>query len=206
MLKKALSAGAVAFLCVSFAAAQDIGHFDVSFGWGAAFTKTSSNGFNGITVSPTSAGMYLGTFRFRFNRMNGIEINGARTDNSQIFVLGTTEYRAQTSITEFSGAYVLSPFHFEKLDPFVLAGGGALRFTPGNQFINGNPSPFSAAQQTSMAFLYGGGVDYRFWRRLAVRLQYRGLIYKEPNFHVTQFFTGSKGHMAEPTIGIVLNF
>ena len=150
--------------------------------------------------------MYLGTFRFRFNRMNGIEINGARTDNSQIFILGTTEYRAQTSITEFSGAYVLSPFHFEKLDPFVLAGGGALRFTPGNQFINGNPSPFSAAQQTSMAFLYGGGVDYRFWRRLAVRLQYRGLIYKEPNFHVTQFFTGSKGHMAEPTIGIVLNF
>ncbi len=206
MLKKVLSAGAVAFLCASFAGAQDVGHFDVSFGWGAAISKSSSNGFNGVTVSPTNAGMYLGSFRFRFNRMNGIEVNGARTDNSQIFTLGSTEYRAQTSITEFSGAYVLSPFHFEKLDPFLLAGGGALRFTPGNQYINGNLSPFAATQQTSMAFLYGGGVDYRVWKRLGLRLQYRGLIYKEPTFHVTQFFTGNKGHMADPTVGIVFNF
>jgi opacity protein-like surface antigen len=138
--------------------------------------------------------------------MNGIEVTGARTNNSQIFVLGTTDYRAQTSVTEFTGAYVLSPFHFENIEPFLLAGGGALRFYPSNQYINGNPSPFGAAQQTSMAFLYGGGLDYRVWKRLGLRLQYRGLIYKEPNFHVTQFVTGVKGHMAEPSIGIVFNF
>ena len=207
MLKKVLSAGLFACLCMSFAAAQeDVGHFDVSFSWGAVFNKTSSNAENGVAVSPTNSGLILGTFRFRMNRMNGIEINGARADNSQIFVLGTNDYRAQTSITEFSGAYVLSPFHFEKIEPFVLAGGGALRFYPSNQYINGNPSPFGAAQQTSMAFLYGGGLDYRVWKRLGLRLQYRGLIYKEPNFHVTQFFTGVKGHMAEPSIGLVFNF
>lgn len=206
MLKKVLSAGTVAFLCVSFASAQDVGHFDVSFAWGAAFSKTSSNGFNGVTVSPTNAGTLLGSFRFRFNRMNGIEVNGGRTDNSQIYILGTNDYRVQTSITEYSGAYVISPFHFEKIEPFLLAGGGALRFYPSNQYINGNASPFGAAQQTSLAFLYGGGVDYRLWRRLGLRLQYRGLIYKEPNFHVTQFFSGNRGHMAEPSIGIVFNF
>ena len=206
MLKKALWAGALAFLCVSAATAQDVGHFDVSFAWGAAFSKTSSNVFQGVTISPTNSGMFLGTFRFRFNRMNGIEVNGAHTDNSQIFILGPNDYRVQASITEFSGAYVLSPFHFQKIEPFLLAGGGALRFYPGNQFINGNASPFGAAQQTSIAFLYGGGVDYRLWRRIGLRLQYRGLIYKEPTFHVTQFFTGAKGHMAEPSIGIVINF
>jgi opacity protein-like surface antigen len=207
MLKKALSAVALAFLCVSFAAAQeDVGHFDVSFSWGAVFNKTSSNAENSVAVSPTNSGLILGTFRFRFNRMNGIEVNGARTDNSQVLILGTTDYRAQTSVTEFSGAYVLSPFHFEKIEPFVLAGGGALRFYPSNQFINGNASFFGAAQQTSMAFLYGGGVDYRLWKRIGLRLQYRGLVYKEPTFHVTQFFTGAKGHMAEPSIGIVFNF
>src|SRR5579859_6488875 len=201
MLRKALSAVAMALLCVSFAAAQeDVGHFDVSFSWGAVFNKTSSSAGGGVEVSPTNSGLFLGTFRFRFNRTNGIEINGARTDNSQIFILGTNDYRAQTSVTEFSGAYVLSPFHFKKIEPFLLAGGGALRFYPSNQYINGNLSPFSAAQQTSMAFLYGGGVDYRVWKRLGLRLQYRGLIYKEPNFHVTQFFTGAKGHMAEPSI------
>lgn len=207
MVKKALLAVALAFFGVSIAAAQeDVGHFDLSFSWGAVFNKTSSSANNGITVAPTNSGLILGTFRFRFNRMNGIEINGARTDDSQIFVLGTTDYRAQTSVTEFSGAYVLSPFHFEKIEPFLLAGGGALRFYPSNQYINGNASFFGAAQQTSMAFLYGGGLDYRVWNRLALRLQYRGLIYKEPNFHVTQFFSGVKGHMAEPSFGIVFNF
>jgi opacity protein-like surface antigen len=207
MLKKALSAVALALLCASFAAAQeDVGHFDVSFSWGAVFNKTSSSASSGVAVAPTNSGLILGTFRFRFNRMSGIEVNAARTNNSQIFILGTNDYRAQTSVTEFSGAYVLSPFHFAKIEPFLLGGGGALRFYPSNQYINGNASPFGAAQQTSMAFLYGGGVDYRLWKRLGLRLQYRGLIYKEPTFHVTQFFTGSKGHMAEPSIGIVFNF
>lgn len=207
MLKKALSAVALICLCVSLASAQeDVGHFNVGFSSGAVFNKTSSNSEAGVSVAPTNSGLILGTFRFRFNRMNGIEVNGARTDNSQIFILGTTDYRAQTSVTEFTGAYVLSPFHFEKMEPFLLAGGGALRFYPSNQYINGNASFFGAAQQTSMAFLYGGGLDYRVWKRLSLRLQYRGLIYKEPNFHVTQFFSGVKGHMAEPSIGIVFNF
>ena len=206
MLKKALSAGAVIFLCVSFSAAQDIGHFDASVAWGVAFSKTSDNVFRGVTISPTNSGMILGTFRFRFNRMHAIAVNVGRTDNSQIYILGPNDYRVQTSITEFSGAYVFSPFHFEKIEPFLLAGGGALRFSPGNQFIDGNSSPFGAARQTSMAFLYGGGLDYRVWKRIGVRLQYRGLIYKEPTFHLTQFFTGAKGHMAEPSIGVVFNF
>lgn len=207
MLKKALAAVILAFLCVSFAAAQeDVGHFDASFSWGAVFNKTSSSAINGVTVSPTNSGVILGTFRFRFNRMSGIEVNGARTDNSQVYILGPNDYRVQGSVTEISGAYVLSPFHFEKIEPFLLAGGGALRFSPGNQYINDNASPFGAGQQTSMAFLYGGGVDYRLWKRLGLRLQYRGLIYKEPTFNVTQFFTGTKGHMAEPSIGIVFNF
>lgn len=207
MLKKALWAVALFFLSVSCAAAQeDVGHFDVSFSWGAVFNKTASSASSGVEVSPTNSGLLLGTFRFRFNRMSGIEVNGARTDDSQIFILGPDAYRAQSSVTEYSGAYVLSPFHFEKIEPFLLAGGGALRFNPGNQYIDGNLSPFGAAQQTSMAFLYGGGLDYRLWKRLGLRLQYRGLIYKEPTLHLTQFFTGAKGHMAEPSIGMVFNF
>jgi opacity protein-like surface antigen len=206
MLTKALSAGAVIFLCVSFSAAQDVGHFDASVAYGAAFSKTSSNALNGVTVSPTNGGMILGTFRFRFNRTHGIEANIGRIKNSQIYILGTNDYRVQGTVTEYSGAYVFSPFHFQKLEPFVLTGGGALRFNPGNQFIDGNLSPFGAAQQTSMAFLYGGGVDYRVWKRIGLRLQYRGLIYKEPTFHLTQFFTGARGHIAEPSVGIVFNF
>ena len=68
-------------------------------------------------------------------------------------------------------------------------------------------SSFGAARQTSLAFTYGAGLDYPLWRILAVRLQYRGLIYKQPDFQLpTLFFTGAKGHMAEPSLGIVIRF
>ena len=75
-----------------------------------------------------------------------------------------------------------------------------------------------ASQQTKPAFLYGGGFDWRIFssvpliRRsvvtnyLALRLQYRGLVYKAPDFKVQNLFTGARGHMAEPSIGIVVKF
>jgi hypothetical protein len=75
-----------------------------------------------------------------------------------------------------------------------------------------------ASQQTKPAFLYGGGLDYRVFSRiplirrssltnhLALRLQYRGLLYKAPDFKVQNLFTGARGHTAEPTIGLVVKF
>jgi hypothetical protein len=45
------------------------------------------------------------------------------------------------------------------------------------------------------------------------RFQYRGFLYKAPDFKVDQnagsqvnFFTGGKEHMAEPSIGFVYRF
>ena len=206
MLKKAFSAAAVLFLITTFAGAQDVGHFDASVGWGGAFGKTSSSSVGNVSVSATSSGLLLATFRVRFNRIHSIEFNYGHTIDSQVYLLPPDNYRVQSTITEYSGAYVLSPFHFQKLEPFVFAGGGALRFYPGNMYIDGFQSPFGAARQTSMAFLYGGGLDYVVWKRLALRLQYRGLVYKEPTFHLAMFFTGARAQMPEATIGIVYRF
>ena len=62
-----------------------------------------------------------------------------------------------------------------------------------------------ASQQTKPAFLYGGGFDYRifssvpFIRRssvtnhLALRLQYRGLLYKAPDFKVQNLLPAPEG-------------
>jgi hypothetical protein len=42
---------------------------------------------------------------------------------------------------------------------------------------------------------------------MALRLQYRGLVYRSPDFGVPgRFFTGTRGHMAEPSIGIAVKF
>ncbi|HZQ21149.1 MAG TPA: outer membrane beta-barrel protein [Terriglobales bacterium] len=206
MLKKALSAGAIFAFLIGAAAAQDTGHFDVSLAFGGVLAQNSRNGTGTVAVEPTNSALLLAGFRFRFNRTNGIVLNFGRINDSQIYVLPPDNYRVQAKINEYSGAYVLSPFHFEKLDPFFFAGGGALRFSPGNSYIDGFQSPFGAAHQTSMAFLYGAGLDYPVWKRVGLRLQYRGLIFKEPNFHLQQLVTNSKGHMPELSLGIVFNF
>lgn len=186
--------------------AQDNGHFDASVNWGGVFAKNSSTPFSGVALDPTNSTFLLGTFHLRFHRIHGLEFNVGRTHDSQIYVLGPDNFRVQATVTELSGAYVLNPFQFHRFEPFALAGVGALRFTPGNTYIDGFQSAFGASQQTAMAFLYGGGTDYTFWRHLAVRLQYRGLFYKNPTFKLPQFFTGTRGHLMEPSVGIVLKF
>ena len=197
---------AILVTAVSAAAAQDVAHFDASVAWAAAFSKTSTSYSGGVVLKPTTSGAVLGTFRYHFNRMHGLEVNIARTANSQKYFIGPDNFRVNSDVAEYSGAYVFSPFRTAKLEPFLLGGAGALRFIPGNTYIDGFQSAFGATKQTSLAFLYGGGVDHRLWRALSLRLQYRGFIYKAPNFHVQTLVTAAKGHMAEPSVGITFKF
>jgi outer membrane immunogenic protein len=192
---------------VSLAAAQDDqGHFDAGLGFTGIFSKTSSASLSDTTLKPTTSGGVLATFRYRFNHTHGIAVNFSHTNNSQVFTVPPDTLRVSTGITEFSAAYVFSPFHPKRTDPFLLGGGGMLRFNPGNQYIDGFQSSFGAQQQTSLTFLYGGGIDYRLWKALALRVQYRGLIYKVPDFKVPALSLGAYGHMAEPSAGIVIKF
>ncbi len=206
MFKRAAVQIAIVVAAISAASAQDVGHFDASVAWAGVFSKTSTAYAGGVALKPTTSGAVLGTFRFRFNRMHALELNIGRTSNSQKYFIDPDTFRVNSDVTEYSGAYVFSPFRTAKVEPFLLGGAGALRFYPGNSYIDGFQAAFGATRQTSLAFLYGGGADYRLWRALSLRLQYRGLVYKAPNFHVQTLVTGAKGHMAEPSIGIVFKF
>lgn len=206
MLKKAFSVGAIAFLFAGLSAAQEVGHFDASIAWGGAFSHTSSSSIGNVSVESTNSGLLLGSFRFRFTHTHGIIANVGRTIDSQIFVIPPDNYRVQTTIMEYSGAYMFSPFHFAKIDPFVFGGGGALRFSPGATFIDGVESKFGTARQSALAILYGGGFNYPVWKRFGIRAQYRGLIYKQPTLGEQQFFTGATAYASEATIGVVYNF
>jgi outer membrane immunogenic protein len=206
ILKPAGLAIAMVLVFTSFTPAQDEGHFDVSIGYGGVFSRTSTASLGSVTLKPTSSGVFLASFRYRFNHAHGIQVNLGHTSNSQVYSIPPDTFRVKVGITEFSGAYVFSPFHARRIDPFVFGGGGVLRFNPGNQYIDGFLSPFGATSQRALAVLYGGGADYRLWKALALRVQYRGLIYKAPDFRQTRLFTGAMGHMAEPSAGIVIKF
>ncbi len=217
MVRRSGMAVTALFLLASLAWAQD-NTYEISLGGSAVFSKQSTG--NGTVLTPTNSGAILVTGRYRFTEHSSVEINYSHTSNSQIYFSAPLTYRIQGTIAEYSGAYVFSFHQSPKLEPFVFAGAGALVFYPGYNFntVNGVQTYLPASQQTQPAFLYGGGFDYRifssvpFIRRssltkyLALRLQYRGLVYKAPAFNVQNLFTGARGHMAEPSAGIVFKF
>jgi len=204
-------------LLASMAWAQD-NTYEISLGGSAVFSKQSSG--NGTVLTPTNSGAVLITGRYRFSEHSSVEINYSHTANSQIYFSAPLTYRIRDTIAEYSGAYVFSFRQSAKTEPFVFAGAAALVFYPGYNFntVNGVHTYLPASQQTQPAFLYGGGLDYRIFsalplirrssltNHLALRLQYRGLVYKAPAFNVQNLFTGARGHLAEPSVGIVVKF
>jgi outer membrane immunogenic protein len=186
------------------ASAQEDGRFDASLGVAGVFAKQSTG--NGTVLKPTNSGAVIATIRYRFNPMHSIEFNYGHTRDSQIYTEGANQFRIQSTVSEYSGAYVLNFFQRAKFEPFVFAGVGALRFSPGNTYIDTFQLPVAVVKQTQLAFLYGGGADYRIIPHVAIRLQYRGLVYKAPDFQGPGFFTGQRGHLAEPSVGVVFRF
>lgn len=193
-------------VCVSIASAQEDVRVVVSLNAGGVFTKHISSTNGVVRDQPTKSLAVFGTIQYHLTRMHSVELNIGHSNNSQIFSVAPDTYRVNTAITEFSGAYVFTPFSTKKWSPFLLSGLGGLRFTPGNTYIDGFQSQFGAVKQTPLAFLYGAGTDYHVWRAFSVRLQYRGFIYRMPDFKVPTLFTGSRGHMAEPSVGIAFKF
>ena len=218
------SAGAVIAVIVFFAPiglAQD-GHFDASANIGAVFTKQSQG--NGITQYATVGANLFGTFRVKFKPRHSFLFNYGRAKNSQVYQTGDN-FHVLSTIVEYSGAYMYTPIRKNKFEVFALGGAAALRFEPRSTWVffpplpnglpNNVPANVGAGTQTRVAFLYGVGLDYHIpsFSMLALRLQYRGFLYKEPDFNVSSstngalsFFTGAHGHMAEPSIGLVFRF
>lgn len=208
---------AVFFVLTSMGWAQD-NTYDVSLGGAAVFSKQSSG--NNTILTPTNSGAVLVTGRYRFTEHSSLEINYSHTANSQLYFAPPLTFRIHNTIGEYSGAYVFSFYQRARIEPFVFAGAAALVFYPSysSNTINDVQTYIPASRQTQPAFLYGGGVDYRLFsslplihrsslsNHLALRLQYRGLVYKAPDFKVQNLFTGARGHMAEPSAGIVVKF
>lgn len=193
-----------AFGLVSYAAAQEKLDFTISSG--AVFGKSVSPATSSVTLSPHFSGLYFGTVRYHFSHLQAVEVNLSHMNTAEIFSRPPDTYKITGGVFEYSVAYVLTPFHDHRLQPFLLAGGGGLRWNVGNQYIDQVQVNIGAYYQKSLAFLYGGGVDYPLWRRLALRVQYRGLVYRAPNFTISNLFISGKDHIAEPAAGLVFHF
>jgi opacity protein-like surface antigen len=190
-------------LGLSMAASAQENRSEISLQGGGLFTKSTTG--NGTSYSTTESGGVLGTYRYHLNRWISVEGAYGYSVNTQKYSLSSGAFRIQSGIHDFTGSLVLNlPSHrHSRINPYLLAGGGALRFAPTNDQFN----TLSGAQgQTRGAFVYGVGMNYAIYKGLSLRAEYRGLVYSTPDFGFGALATNSVTHTAVPTVGLSFRF
>ena len=200
-MKKIVVIAAGIVFGASLASAQET-RSEISLQGDGMFTRNTVG--NGTAYSATESGV-LGTYRYHLNRWISVEGAYGYSLNTQKYSLSSGAFRIQSGIHDFTASMVLNlPSHrHSRINPYLLAGGGALRFAPtDNQF-----NTLSQAQsQTRGVFVYGAGVNYGIYKGLSLRAEYRGLVYSTPDFGFGALATNSVTHTAVPSVGISFRF
>lgn len=206
MIRKLLVAGffGAALLVALPARAQDGGFMrhEVAVQGTGFFTKDTQQ--NGTLEHATNTGGFLLNYRFHINGWLAAEASYGYERNKQESFTTGGNFGIQANVHQATGAMVLDlPVSIHRVRPYVLAGAGALVFNP-----TGNAGGFvsGAERQARVAFLYGGGLDYRLVRHVALRLEYRGFVYDRPDFGIAAFNSNITTHSAEPSAGLVFHF
>ena len=164
------------------------------------FTKDSDA--NGIQNHVTNTGGFLIGYRYNINRWLAAEANYGYDRNTQIY-FSSGSARVQSNIHQATGEAVVKLPTLLRLQPYALAGGGALMFDPTG---NAGGSFTGATWQAKGAFVYGAGADYAITRHISLRAEYRGYVYKAPDFNLASLNSNAWTHTAQPSAGIVYRF
>ena len=198
MKRAAVVVGVLALVSVT-AVAQEI-RSEISIQGTGFFTKDAQG--NGVLDRATNTGGFLVGYRYNFNRWLAAEADYGYDRNTQMY-FGNTLGRVQSNIHQFTGSAVVKLPGFGRIQPYALAGGGALVFDPTG---NAGGSFAGATLQTKGAFVYGAGADYAFTRHISFRAEYRGYVYKAPSFGLASLNTDGWTNIAQPSAGIVFRF
>lgn len=197
-----VSAVLVTFLMsASVAMAQEGAWQQVGVQGTGFFTKDSEG--NAISQHSTNSGGFLLDYRVHFYHWLAAEAGYGYARNTQNNFLPTGTFAVPENVHQITGAVVASVPRIFKLNPYVLSGTGGLIFAPTSAAATLTPG---ADRQTKPAFLYGGGADYDIQRHISLRVEYRGFVYKRPDFQMASLDSGATTHTAQPSAGIVFHF
>jgi opacity protein-like surface antigen len=140
-----------------------------------------------------------------------VEANYAYTQNNIHY--HANSYPAGITINartqEATAAYVYN-FNFHNFNPFVELGGGALLW---GQIRNLATTTIDAKGQTTIVGLYGGGIAYEISPSFDIRLEYRGIVSKVPDFGLSSSSGGGPNlntnkyyNINDPVIGVAYHF
>jgi hypothetical protein len=163
--------------------------------------STGTINSNGIRDHPTESMGALATVRQSFHPWLGYEVNYSYTRFTERF--STIPFGVQDNVHEVSVAYLVQgpTIPILGLQPFATVGTGALIFLPtsvGGQKYN---------KQTRVPVLYEVGVNHPvFTSHLGLRFQYRGLLYKTPDYDAPLLTTNTRRQTSELSLGAYLRF
>jgi opacity protein-like surface antigen len=194
-----VAAGALLFAFGTTAMAQVENPSQITIQGTGLITKDSGDP---TSHSASKSGGFLVGYSYQFNSWAGVEGNYGYTRNTQNYfgTIGATAI--QSDFHEITGSFVAHvPTHLAKVRPYALGGVGALVFDPTNKYVvNG------AGQQTKAAFVYGGGVNWDLARSFGIRTEYRGLLFKVPDFTLNNLNLDKTTHLAQPSVGFFFRF
>ena len=162
-----------------------------------------------IPHDATKSGGFLIGYRYHLNSWFALQGDyGYTRDTQKYFDPFFGETDIQANIHQLTGEAVISAPSSSRVRPYGLAGIGGLFFRPTNSVDNafigvGNNTGNS---QTKPAFVYGGGVDFDISKFLALRAEYRGYVYKIPDFQLPGLASDNFTHLAQPSVGLVWRF
>jgi len=201
MRRTAITLAGFVILLTLGAAAQE-SRSEISLQGTGFFTRDTSG--QGISRSTTDTGGFQVGYRYSINRWLAAEGDYGFDRNTQKYFGSFGESRVQANVHAVTGDLVVKlPLGIRRIGTYALAGGGGLIFDPtGN---NGGSVP-GASSQGRGAFLYGAGADYALSRHFTLRAEYRGFVYKNPDFGLGALNTDSWTHTAQPSAGLVYRF
>jgi len=166
----------------------------------ALVTKSSTDQIPSNDV--TKSGGFLIGYSYQFNRWLGAEGNYGYSRNTNNFITTVGLSSQEANFHEVTGALVGHiPVSVRGIRPYILGGGGALVFDPTDKFV-----VTGAERQTRGAFVYGGGANFDITNNFGLRAEYRGLLYKVPDFSVSTLNLDKFTHLAQPSFGFYFRF
>ena len=152
----------------------------------------------------TSSLGFLTSLQFHPVPWAGVEVNYGYQHYSERYTYTVSGLAARqgsrvpVTTHEATGAYQFHPKHIP-FQPFVNIGGGAIDFVP----TQGGPNQWRGAGLLETGFDIA--MPYT-QRKLALRLQGRGLFYRAPNFYNSAISTGAWRVSAQPSASFVYRF
>ena len=173
---------------------------------GSGFFNKQTTG-SGITNQPTNSGGVMAGYRFNLKNWLAVEGDYDYFRNGQKYLTSSGTTFIPMNVHAATGTAIVKLPSFKMplnirgvkiVSPFVLAGGGAMFFAPRGGSVSN--------EQTRGAFVYGGGFDMPMSKHFLLRAQYRGFVYKTPDFETASLKVDKYTHSAVPSAGLVFTF